>query len=95
MVEEYLPQLPIKRWAINWKRTVPKRLLQELRDGVALRNAVTHTGAATFSGEKLDRILQAVSDLLWVLDVCVGEAWAVHHISVGTMMAWEKVTATP
>jgi hypothetical protein len=40
--------------------------------------------------EKLDRILRAVSDLLWILDVYQGRQWAMRYVRPQTLNSWES-----
>ena len=82
MLTEYLPLLPV-RLRLKGKTLVPpEELLHEIRTGNNLRNEVVHQGHVKIAPEKLDRILKAVSDLLWILDVYQGREWAIKNVQV-------------
>jgi hypothetical protein len=41
------------------------------------------------SREKLAKMLRAISHLLWLCDVYLGEVWAMKHVSFETKKYWE------
>ncbi|MGQ0595368.1 MAG: hypothetical protein ACT4QB_22830 [Gammaproteobacteria bacterium] len=67
----------------------PDDLLHEIETGVGLRNSVVHLGDVKMTAEKLDRILRAVSDLLWILDIYQGHKWAIRYIDPAVLNNWK------
>ena len=94
MLRDYLPALPVAIWFTDRTRQLPDDLLREIRTGVELRNKIVHKGSDVPS-ETLDRVLRAVSDVLWVLDVCQGAEWAARFIRAETLLAWASSPAQP
>jgi hypothetical protein len=90
MLREYLPQLPIRAWPTARRGVLPKRLLRELHRGTEWRNTAIHTGEAGFTVEKLTEVLRTVSDVLWALDISVGERWAAQHIRSEVLAEWRR-----
>ena len=80
MLREYLPNLPVKCKIRGTVSPLPDILLKVLEDGVNLRNRAAHIGQMTFTYEKLDEILLAVRDLLWILDYYSGMNWALNEV---------------
>ena len=80
MLTEYLPYLPVKLKLTGKTLAPPEDLLQEIRTGVNLRNQVAHLGNASVTSEKFDKIIKAVSDLLWILDFYQGHKWAIRNV---------------
>jgi hypothetical protein len=90
MLKEYLPRLPV-RLRLEGKTLVPPdQLLHEIRTGNDLRNKVSHQGRVKITGEKLDRILRAVSDLLWILDLYQGHKWAIENVQPQVLSSWKS-----
>jgi hypothetical protein len=90
MLTEYLPHLPVKLRLTGKTLLPPEDLLREIRTGVNLRNQVSHLGNASVTLEKLDRILKAVSDLLWILDFYQGHEWAIRYVQQAVLGAWKS-----
>jgi hypothetical protein len=90
MLKEYLPLLPVKLRRMGKTLVPPDELLREIRTGNDLRNKVSHSGHVEITAEKLDRILKAVSDLLWILDLYQGRPWAVRYIQLEVLASWES-----
>jgi hypothetical protein len=80
MFTEYLPLLPVKARLAGKILVPPNCLLHEIKTGAKLRNHVVHLGHPPLAAKKLDRILRAVSDLLWILDTYQGHKWAIRHV---------------
>jgi len=89
MLTEYLPLLPVKARLAGKILVPPNSLLDEIKTGVELRNRVVHLGHLTLAGEKLDRILCTVSDLLWILDTYQGHKWAIRHVALAVLNDWK------
>ncbi len=81
MLAEYLPTLPARLLANGKPITPPAGLLTTLRKAVTARNTVVHAGSRDLSREFVDRVLMAVSDMLWIFDFYAGHAWAIDHLT--------------
>jgi hypothetical protein len=46
------------------------------------------------TAEKLDRILRAVSDLLWILDTYQGHEWARQYVDAVVLDNWKRLRFT-
>ena len=84
MLREYLPGLPVRLSIDGKPPRIPEAILAKLKEGTALRNRVVHVGASTIDGEKLVDLLIAIRDVLWILDYCCGQEWALSHLSWDT-----------
>ncbi len=89
MLVKYLPSLPVKLRIKGKTVSIPDRILSEIRSGVLLRNQIAHKGAVSPKSDKLQRILFAVSDLLWILDLYGGYAWAGNYLRPELIAAWK------
>jgi hypothetical protein len=65
---------------------VPNQVIDILKKGVLLRNKTAHAGK-DIDEDTLKEILQAVRDLLYLLDFYAGQALALDEISHKTMEA--------
>ena len=90
MLNDYLPLLPVKAKLKGKTVAPPDQLLREIRTGNDLRNKVIHQGRTDITFDKLDRVLRAVDDLLWILDVYQGHAWAIRHIRPEILKVWKQ-----
>lgn len=81
MLQEYLPKLPAKCDFGGEVRPPPKKLLDQLKKGIQMRNRVAHVGGGSINSEVLQSVLEAVNDLLWLLDYYCGAAWAIEYVS--------------
>jgi hypothetical protein len=90
MLTEYLPHPPVKLGLTGKTLVPPEDLLHEIKTGIKLRNQVAHQGNASVTSEKLDRILKAVSDLLWILDFYQGHKWAICYVQQAVLGAWKS-----
>jgi len=80
MLKEYLPELPTRNKIRGSAQPPPPEILKALEVGISLRNKIAHTRAPPPSYEKLEKILLAVKDLLWILDYYNGFDWAFDEI---------------
>jgi hypothetical protein len=94
MLSEYLPLLPVRARLAGKTLEPPDDLLNEIKTGVVLRNRVVHLGHVKLPAEKLDRILRAVSDLLWILDTYQGHEWAIHYVDLVVLNNWKRLRFT-
>jgi hypothetical protein len=86
ILTEYLPILPVRQHIKGTVPFVPKVILESLKKGVNLRNKTAHAGESV-KPDTLKEILQAVHDLLYLLDLYAGHAWALELISHETLEA--------
>lgn len=91
MLKRYLPLLPARLTFDGRVLPPPRNVRDSLDKGVKLRNRLAHVGPAEFSDEQLDEILQAVADLLWILDYYRGHAWALEHVREATRVALQRM----
>lgn len=78
ILKEYLPALPAR---CNFEGTVkapPPSVLETLKKGIDIRNRLAHAGAAPPSTATVDEILDAVHDLLSLLEFYAGTRWALE-----------------
>ena len=82
ILRDFLPTLPVKaRWADGSKIKLPSKLISEVAKAFRRRNKVVHVGELPPSRQELATMLRAISDLLWICDVYLGEHWALKHVS--------------
>ena len=74
MLEEFVPKLPVKASFQGAQAFIPPFLKEALKKGVKMRNDATHQGI-TVEASKVVAVLDAVDDLLKILDVFVGYTW--------------------
>ena len=77
MLRYYVPELHDKRGTglANWSKLKP--LFKDAQDLADYRNDLTHVGKMPGAVmEALPRLINSVSDLLYILDVLEGHAWA-------------------
>jgi len=84
MLVEYLPKLKARCSFDGKVKPPPARILERLKEGVSIRNRVIHGGAPTPSTDKIEEILGAVRELLWLLDFYSGFDWALDFLSTET-----------
>jgi hypothetical protein len=92
MLRKYLPTLPLKAKFKGKSLRPPTRLIKTLDEAFAFRNKLVHAGKTPPHRDKLEEMLLAVNDFLYVCDLYVGHVWAAEHISVQTRTAWEDET---
>ncbi len=90
MVRKYLPSLPVKARFHGKKITPPGALIKRLDRAVECRNKVVHAGEPPPQSEKLEEMLQAVDDFLWICDAYAGHLWVAEYIFTDTRAAWEN-----
>jgi hypothetical protein len=78
LLKRYLPRLYQNH---NARRAVlpPNDILRIIDEGVQERNRIVHHGKLTYDFTATDRLLKAISDLLWILDFNTGSEWAISH----------------
>lgn len=89
ILRDFLPTLPVKaKWADGSPIKLPAKVISEVVKAGELRNKVVHVGAMPPSRQELAIMLRAISDLLWICDVYLGEHWAMKHVSLETKKNW-------
>jgi hypothetical protein len=73
----------------------PDTVRREVRSAVRKRNKVVHEGYRTISQRRVDEYLDAVKDLLYLLDFYAGHMWAWASISKETRDILEKSDVVP
>jgi hypothetical protein len=90
MLRKYLPSLPVKAKFQGKKIAPPGKLMKKLERAVEYRNKVVHAGEPPPDSEKLEEMLRAVDDFLWICDLYAGNLWVAEYISIETHTAWEN-----
>lgn len=85
MMSNYLPMLPAKNKFNGEVLALPSRVRKEIQSGVEIRNKVVHAGLDAPNHEKIESILLAVKDFLWLIDYYCGYSWSVSHIREKTL----------
>jgi hypothetical protein len=81
MLRSYLPTLPTKLRINNGAWPPPKTVRRLLTEAIAARNRIAHGAGDAIHGPALTKILHAIRDLLYLLDVYAGEQWAWDNVS--------------
>jgi hypothetical protein len=92
ILRDLLPTLATKakaRWLDGGQIELPITLIDEFVKALNLRNKVVHEGAPAPSRQELSSMLRAISDILWMCDIYLGEHWAAKHISPETVKNWQ------
>jgi len=79
MLRDYVQLLPVRRKINDKVRRPPKSAITLIRDGVEFRNKIVHGRCKEIEPEKLDKILRAVRDVLYLLDYYRGNDWALEQ----------------
>jgi hypothetical protein len=93
IMRDFVRTLPVKAKLKDGRPlALPSKLINQVEKAFQLRNKVVHVGVTPPSREELARMLQAISDLLWICDVYLGEHWAMRHVSLETQKEWQPKT---
>ena len=84
ILTDYLPKLPAKGRFGGAVKAPPEDILKVLKKAVVARNQLVHAGSTKPTGDDVDPVLQAVRDVLWLLDFYNGSAWALEHLRADT-----------
>ncbi|WP_421867048.1 hypothetical protein [Motiliproteus sp.] len=79
MLVEYFPALLHSHEPLF----IPDRkvgLVKSIDDAVAIRNRIVHKGSSPPNFDKLEEILTAIQQLLWICDYWSGYKWAAEHL---------------
>lgn len=87
MLSDFLPKITtnLQMDKIAFKPFVPKGILNEIQKGVTIRNELVHGKVISIQPKKVNSILIAVRDLLYLLDLYSGHLWAERNISHETI----------
>lgn len=85
MIREYLPTLPTKLKIAGKVVAPPEELMKLLKDGIAMRNKLAHTGKQVVRRSKVHHVLSAIHDLLRLFDYYAGHEWALDYITKATL----------
>ncbi len=80
MLVDYVPQLPAES-SFKGKVVMPRSFRKTLDDGVQLRNRIVHSGEFTWRPQVVMDLLDAIGDVLYLLDYYAGHRWALGHLS--------------
>lgn len=86
LLNEYLPLLPVINTINGNVPPLPKGLINLIKKGVTIRNQITHIGGQAPTDDTLDQILEAVRDIIWLLDYYCGHSWAYNFVSKETKL---------
>jgi hypothetical protein len=86
MLRYYIPELHEKRGTglANWSKLKP--VFKDAQDLAEYRNGLTHSGkmpAAVM--EALPKLINSVSDLLYIIDILEGHEWAKECVGLHTV----------
>ncbi len=85
MLEEFLPNLPVKLKFNDKSPTIPEEILNSLQKGITIRNNIVHGGDYKLKVETVEKILRSIRNLLYLLDYYNGQQWAMQIISPGAL----------
>jgi hypothetical protein len=80
LLSKYLPLLTTVRTR-DGRGVIPVKLRKHVREAIETRNQIVHHGGSPPDDETLKAYLQAISDLLYILDWLDGESWALSRVS--------------
>ncbi len=92
MLKDYLTQMPVRCKFDDAVKPFPDRILAAIKKGVYLRNNASHAGTAGISPDTVKEILEAVQDILWLLDYYCGNSWTIRFLSDATKSEMQIVS---
>lgn len=87
MLRDYMARLPARNQIGGEVRRPPKQLITTIKSGIELRNKLVHGREDDLSAEVVRRTLEAVRDLLYLLDYYRGHDWALERITPAVVAA--------
>ncbi|MGU5784063.1 hypothetical protein ACV1DY_11065 [Aeromonas caviae] len=81
MLRNYMAQLPARNQINGEVRRPPKKVISVIKKGIELRNKLVHGREETVTTEDVREMLEAVRDLLYMLDYYRGHGWAMERLS--------------
>lgn len=85
MLSNFLPQLSTKLHIKGNVLPPPKFVMKLLQNGIEERNKIVHVGSLVPEPDKLEKLLLAVRDTLYLLDYYCGNSWALDNIQKETL----------
>jgi len=79
LLQEYLPELFQKR--TNATLTLPSQIIEKIKRIVHQRNLLVHRGICTVPAEVVRDYIEAIHDVLYLLDYASGDKWAIAIVS--------------
>jgi hypothetical protein len=83
---KYLPSLEPRAKFDGKPVVIPRPIRKALATAVERRNKLVHAGAERPPIDEVIAALDAISNLLWLLDYHLGHAWAQTHLSYETQV---------
>jgi hypothetical protein len=80
MLRDYFSELPVRNRIKGEVRRPPKSIITTIKQGIELRNKLVHGRDESPSHETVRRTLEAVRDLLYLLDYYRGYDWALERL---------------
>jgi hypothetical protein len=81
MLRDYMAQLPARNQINGEVRRPPQKIISTIKKGIELRNNLVHGREDTVTTEDVRKILEAVRDLLYMLDYYRGHDWALERLT--------------
>jgi hypothetical protein len=81
MLRDYMSQLPARTRINGEVRRPPSSVITTIKQGIELRNKLVHGRQEQLTQETTRRTLEAVRDLLYMLDYYRGHEWALDRLS--------------
>jgi hypothetical protein len=92
LLEELLPTVPAKCTFAGKVLAPSATVLKTIKNAVNIRNDIVHKGSHPKTREKLDDVLEAVRDVLYLLDYYRGHKWALNLVSADLRKELEEAT---
>jgi hypothetical protein len=90
ILRDFIPSLEALNMINGAVLSPPDDILETLKKAVSKRNQIIHLGGQALKGDKLDVMLNAIKDTIWLLDYYLGYEWAYQFISEETRRELEK-----
>jgi hypothetical protein len=81
MLRDYMAQLPARNQINGEVRRPPIKVISTIKKGIELRNKLVHGREETVTTDEVREMLEAVRDLLYMLDYYRGHDWAMERLS--------------
>jgi hypothetical protein len=81
ILRDYLPTIPAHESIGGHVASIPAEILDNVRNGINRRNQTVHTGQGELEQDFIAKVLDAVSDILWMCDYFIGQKWALQNLS--------------
>jgi hypothetical protein len=95
ILREYLPTIPADESIGGNVASPPAEILETLKKAISVRNVNVHRGQRELSPDFIARVLDAVTDVLWMCDYFTGQKWAFRNMSEQMQNALSSPSAGP